>query len=196
MRLFRISPTLLVIGTLAVAAPSATAFAQANDHMQSASPTTKHGKLRQLQIINRAYQVSFGRSLRPNEAKKLATATKAQIVQQMMDSPELAKMYAQRLAAYASNRTDPSGSMDVRVSTTIKNLAKPSEKLDDVLKKLTARRHKGSTCGEGKNATCFAEWLVGRVAPSLGQAWVDQRASELGGWTYARLLEQITLSSL
>jgi hypothetical protein len=175
---------------------------QAADTMETvASPSSKRGRLRKLQIVNRAFQVSFGRGMRPAEAKKVAPMSKSQIIQTMLANEELTRVYAQRLAQFASNRIEPSASQDRRVSQAIRAIAKPTDKLEDVIKKLNARRHGGKLCAakasnSAGNAACFATWLVGRVAPSLGQSWVDQRASQMGSWSYARLLEQITLSSL
>lgn len=186
----------LVIAAFAWSAlvPAWTAARAQDAETNAQSP--KKDKLAKLQAVNRAFQVCFGRSLRRDEAKKLLGMTRDQIVDAMLKSPELAKIYGQRLATFAEGQTDSSNSTEMVVPPAIKTAAVPTTALEETLKVLAKDRHKGAQCGDKPNSVCFATWLVGRVAPTLSAEWIQKNESAIAGWTYAQLLEQITVSSL
>jgi hypothetical protein len=153
----------------------------------------KGARLRKLQKLNRVFQVCYGRSLKAKESKQVLPLTEPQLVQRILNGEELTKVYAKRLVDFAG------GSANVvtrTVDARVRGLARPGDKLDIVLAALDRGHHKGASCGDKSNAVCFATWLVTGVAPSLGYDWVKAREADLPNWTYAKLLEEISRSSI
>jgi hypothetical protein len=155
----------------------------------------KLDRLRTLQLASRIYQVCLGRSIRSGETGAALTTAASDLAPRLLAGEEGVKVYAQRLASYAEGSVNTANATELQVPAKITALAQVDRPLETVLKNLERGRHGGEPCGAKGNAVCFAGWLVGRVAPSLGAAWVKQRASELPGWSYARLMEEISASS-
>lgn len=148
----------------------------------------KAARIKKLQLANRVYQVCLGRSLKPAESKKVVDQSAQDLVKELAASLEAKQVYADRLASFAEG-----GETTEKLPVN----AKLDQKLEDTLKIVGGTHHKGKLCGSSKsNAVCFAEWLVHRVAPALGEAWISERVGVLGGWSYGRLLEEISASSL
>lgn len=184
---------LLLTATLIGTAGTVLTSVVADTATAATRQTDKRTRLRKLQKLNRAYQVCYGRSLKRQESAEVLNLTEAQLVQKIIASNELSKVYADRLAEFAG-RADSAAHSEV--TDRLSALARPTEKLDVVLGAIDRDRHKGEQCGDKSNSLCFATWLVGRVAPSLGYGWVKERAASMPSWTYARLLEEIAKSSI
>lgn len=190
--------TILFTSWLALGGSAALVLTSSSAHAQAPAEAAKAKKTRmaKLQAIGRAYQVAFGRGLKREEAPSLVNMTKPQLVQHVLKSPELTKVFASRLANYAEGTEAASNPTELDVPQAIKQAAQPTAKLDEVLKTIARKRHKGDSCGDKPNSVCFARWLVGRVAPALGRDWLTKNEAAIPGWDYAKLLEQITMASL
>lgn len=160
---------------------------------QSAPAADKHVRLRKLQKINRVFQVCYGRSLKREEMPKVLSLSETQLVQKLTTSDELQKVYARRLADFTGNVQNAE---EISVPSRVNSLARPLDKLDVVLGAVDRDHHKGEQCGDQSNSVCFATWLVTSVAPTLGYKWVTERTAQLPTWTYAKLLEEISRSSI
>lgn len=176
--------------------------------------TASHAsKLRKLQILNRVFQVCYGRGLRRDEVATLLGKTKYQIIKDLLTSAELQQIFAGRLAEYQGGPGRSSTAlMKPAKAAQLMALAKPTAPLADVLSKINPKHHDGRNCsakrkGKGQQATsdraagreetrCFAEWLIGRTAPSLSIEWLDGQGLDYATIDYARLLERISTSSL
>lgn len=157
---------------------------------------TKHAQIRKLQILSRVYQICYGRALKQDEAKEVLALSRQEIIDRIIKSDELAKVFAARLVAFTKAGDSGSNAAALEVPATVRQIARPTSPLDAVLKNLKGDRHKGVACGDKPNTVCFAQWLVGRVAPSLGAEWVQKNEAGMATWTYAKLLEQLASSSL
>lgn len=153
----------------------------------------KHARLRRLQTASRVYQVCLGRAPNAGESAHLISQNDDQVVQHLVASEEAAAVYARRLATYVEGSE---GATETKVPPAVQQVAKLNDKLDDVLAKVGKDRHKGEPCGDKAASVCFASWLVKRVAPALGYEWVGQREQDLAQWSYAKLIEEISRSSL
>lgn len=158
--------------------------------------TVKQEKLRKLQVLSRVYQICFGRTLSREEAAKVLPMNKQQIVEYLLGSEELRNVFAARLANFLEGGETSSNQIERQVPAAVKTQARPEASLDEVLTKLGKDHHKGAQCGDRKNSACFANWLVARVAPSLGAAWVTKNEASFASWSYAKLLEEISMASL
>lgn len=148
----------------------------------------KGQRIKKLQRANRAYQVCLGRSLKPAESGKVLGQPLEGLVRELASGNEAKLVFADRLATF-----EEGGETKEKLPIN----AKLDAKLEDTLKLVGGSHHKGKLCGQAEsNASCFAKWLVGRVAPTLGESWVTERQNVLNGWTYTRLLEEISSSSL
>ncbi len=147
----------------------------------SAQGEQKQARIKQLQRASRVYQVCLGRGLKLGEATKVLTLKPEELAYAVAASPEAAAEFSTRLTAFVGSPFKGNAQ---------KNLA-------EVLAPAKTARHRGHFCGpEVANVNCFASWLVARVAPSLGDGWVKEHDGDLAGWSYARLLEAISASSL
>ncbi len=150
--------------------------------------TDKTQRMKKLQRANRVYQVCLGRSLKPAESAKIAEQALNDLVSQLAAGSEAKTVFEGRLATFSEG-----GETKEKLPIN----AKIDQKLEDTLKVVGGSHHKGKLCGQTEsNTSCFTKWLVARVAPTLGEGWVTERQNVLNGWTYSRLLEEISSSSL
>ena len=150
--------------------------------------TDKAQRMKKLQRANRVYQVCLGRSLKPAESAKVSQQALTELVSQLASGSEAKSVFADRLATFSEG-----GETKEKLPIN----PKLDQKLEDTLKVVGGSHHKGKLCGQAEsNTSCFTKWLVARVAPALGEGWVTERQKVLDGWTYSRLLEEISSSSL